>query len=159
MHLTIIFYVNFDEIKNAAPKWYMGYSDNTNMTLLLATLCDTAAIYGPCAAAFGMEPRHVSLEDAMGLLRGQKLTMQGYDKWERESLKDEEHPYEPYNLTETSVIKYILPDGRTNIESLAIENNLHGRYQILLHPYRNVACQSGSLYNDETILHVPSATC
>ena len=80
------------------------------MTLLLATLCDTAAIYGPCAAAFGMEPRHVSLEDAMGLLRGQKLTMQGYDKWERESLKDEEHPYEPYNLTETSVIKYILPD-------------------------------------------------
>lgn len=121
----ILDYVNFDEIKNAAPKWYMGYSDNTNMTLLLATLCDTAAIYGPCAAAFGMEPRHVSLEDAMGLLRGQKLTMQGYDKWERESLKDEEHPYEPYNLTETSVIKYILPDGRTNIESLATENNLH----------------------------------
>ena len=120
----ILDYVNFDEIKNAAPKWYMGYSDNTNMTLLLATLCDTAAIYGPCAAAFGMEPRHASLEDAMRLLKGQKLTMQGYDKWERESLKDEEHPYEPYNLTETSVIKYILPDGRTNIESLATENNL-----------------------------------
>ncbi|MCI9255673.1 MAG: LD-carboxypeptidase [Lachnospiraceae bacterium] len=120
----ILDYVNFDEIKNAVPKWYMGYSDNTNMTLLLATLCDTAAIYGPCAAAFGMEPRHASLEDAMRLLKGQKLTMQGYDKWERESLKDEEHPYEPYNLTETSVIKYILPDGRTNIESLATENNL-----------------------------------
>ena len=44
--------------------------------------------------------------------------MQGYDKWERESLKDEEHPYVPYNLTETSVIKYYLPDGRTNVESL-----------------------------------------
>lgn len=44
--------------------------------------------------------------------------MQGYDKWERESLKDEEHPYESYNLTETSVIKYYLPDGRTNVESL-----------------------------------------
>ena len=121
----ILDYVNFDEIKNAVPKWYMGYSDNTNMTLLLATLCDTAAIYGPCAAAFGMEPQHASLEDAMRLLRGQKLTMQGYDKWERESLKDEEHPYEPYNLTETSVIKYILPNGRTNIESLATENNLY----------------------------------
>ncbi len=114
----ILDYVNFDKIKNADPKWYMGYSDNTNMTFLLTTLCDTAAIYGPCAAAFGMEPRHPSLEDAMRLLTGQKLTMQGYDKWERESLKDEEHPYEPYNLTETSVIKYILPDGTTNIESL-----------------------------------------
>lgn len=115
----VLDYVNFDKIKEASPKWYMGYSDNTNMTFLLTTLCDTAAIYGPCAAAFGMEARHRALEDAMQLLQGQKLTMQGYDKWERESLKDEEHPFEPYNLTETSVIKYILPDGRTNIESLS----------------------------------------
>lgn len=115
----ILDYVNFERIKDAPPKWYMGYSDNTNMTFLLTTLCDTAAIYGPCAAAFGMEPWHSSLEDAMLLLRGQKLSMRGYDKWEKESLKDEEHPYIPYNLTETSVIKYILPDGRTNIESLA----------------------------------------
>ena len=114
----ILDYVNFDRIREAPPKWYMGYSDNTNMTFLLATLCDTAAIYGPCAAAFGMEPRHSSLEDAMLLLQGKKLNMQGYDKWEKESLKDEEHPLMPYNLTETSVIKYILPDGRTNIESL-----------------------------------------
>ncbi|MDE7187220.1 MAG: LD-carboxypeptidase [Lachnospiraceae bacterium] len=115
----ILDYVNFEKIKNMPAKWYMGYSDNTNMTFLLATLCDTAAIYGPCAASFGMEPWHVSLEDAMLLLQGKKLSMQGYDKWESESLKDEEHPCVPYNLTETSVIKYILPDGRTNIESLA----------------------------------------
>lgn len=115
----ILDYVNFERIKNAPAKWYMGYSDNTNMTFLLTTLCDTAAIYGPCAAAFGMEPRHASLEDAMLLLQGKKLSMQGYDRWERESLKDEEHPCVPYNLTETSVIKYILPDGSTNIESLA----------------------------------------
>lgn len=115
----ILDYVNFERIKNAPAKWYMGYSDNTNMTFLLTTLCDTAAIYGPCAAAFGMEPRHASLEDAMMLLQGKKLSMQGYDRWERESLKDEEHPCVPYNLTETSVIKFVLPDGRTNIESLA----------------------------------------
>lgn len=122
----ILDYVNFDKIRKASPKWYMGYSDNTNMTFLLATLCDTAAIYGPCAAAFGMEPRHSSLEDAMQLLQGKKLTMQGYDKWEKESLKDEDHPCEPYNLTETSVIKYVLPDGRTNIESIAGAcNKLH----------------------------------
>lgn len=112
-------YVDFDRIRSAAPKWYMGYSDNTNMTFLLATLCDTASVYGPCASSFGMEPWHRSLEDAMALLQGKKLTMTGYDMWERESLKDEEHPYAPYNLTETTVIKYIMPDGRTNIESLS----------------------------------------
>lgn len=116
----ILDYVDFDKISKAEPKWYMGYSDNTNMTFLLATLCDTASVYGPCASSFHMEPGHQSLEDAMLLLQGQKLTMHGYDMWEKESLKDEEHPFEPYNLTETTVIKYILPDGRTNIDSLAV---------------------------------------
>lgn len=114
----ILDYVDFGKIGQADPKWYMGYSDNTNMTYLLATLCDTASIYGPCAAAFGMEPRHQALEDAMALLRGEKLTMEGYGMWERESLKSEENPFAPYQLTEPSVMKYWLPDGRTNVESL-----------------------------------------
>lgn len=114
----ILDYVDFGKIGQADPKWYMGYSDNTNMTYLLATLCDTASIYGPCAAAFGMEPRHQALEDAMALLRGEKLTMEGYGMWERESLKSEESPFAPYQLTEPSVMKYWMPDGRTNVESL-----------------------------------------
>ena len=114
----ILDYVDFDRIKEAPPKWYMGYSDNTNMTFLLATLCNTASVYGPCAAAFGMEPRHQALEDAMALLQGKKLTMDGYEMWERESLKSEENPYAPYHLTEVSRVKYFLPDGRTNVESL-----------------------------------------
>ena len=114
----ILDYVDFEKISQTDPKWYMGFSDNTNMTFLLATLCDTAAIYGPCASAFGMEPWHKSIQDAMDLLTGKSLRFEGYDKWEREWTKDEEHPLLPYNVTEPSVIKYILPDGRTNIESL-----------------------------------------
>ena len=114
----ILDYVDFEKIKECSPKWYMGFSDNTNMTFLLATLCDTAAIYGPCAPAFGMEPWHKSVQDAMDLLTGKKLRFEGYDQWEKEGSKDEEHPLLPYNVTEPSVIKYILPDGRTNIESL-----------------------------------------
>ncbi|MCH5249143.1 MAG: LD-carboxypeptidase [Lachnospiraceae bacterium] len=117
----ILDYVDFDRIKEAKPKWYMGYSDNTNMTFLLTTICDTAAIYGPCAAAFGMEPWHPALNDAMNFLTGQAielypvrrdmnasvpvLKLQGYDKWEKESLKNEENPLEPYNVTEPSVIR------------------------------------------------------
>ncbi len=114
----ILDYVDFEKIRQARPKWYMGFSDNTNMTFLLTTLCDTASIYGPCAAAFGMEPWHPSIQDAMALLTGHRLRFAGYDKWEREWLKDEEHPLLPYNVTEPSVIRYILPDGRTNVESL-----------------------------------------
>lgn len=123
----ILDYIDFGRIREAAPKWYLGYSDNTNFTFLLTTLCDTASVYGPCAAAFGMEPLHPSLYDAMSLLRGEKLVMHGYDKWERESWKDEENPFVPYNLTETSVIKYLLPDGRTNVESLWRAATKHGQ--------------------------------
>lgn len=49
----ILEHVDFEAIKKANPKWYMGYSDNTNMTFLLTTLCDTASVYGPCAAEIG----------------------------------------------------------------------------------------------------------
>ena len=111
----ILDHVDFDSIRQAEPKWFMGYSDNTNLTFLLTTLCDTASIYGPCAAAFGMEPWHESLADAYGLLTGSKQEVHGYVLWEKESLKTEENPLEPYNLTEMKVLKRF-PDRDCEME-------------------------------------------
>lgn len=102
-------YVDFDAIKQAEPKWYMGYSDNTNMTFLLTTLCDTAAIYGPCASSFGMEPWHQSIRDAYDVICGKKTSVSGYDLWEKESIKDEERPLAPYNVTEERNIHGFVP--------------------------------------------------
>lgn len=101
----ILGYMDFEKIRAAAPKWYMGYSDNTNFTFLLTTLCDTASVYGPCAAAFGMEPWHEAVRDAMELLKGKKLVFEGYELWEKESLKDETNPLAPYHVTEKRVLK------------------------------------------------------
>lgn len=103
-----ISYVDFDKISKANPKWYMGYSDNTNFTFLLTTICDTASIYGHCVATFGMNPWHSSLNDSFNLLTGKSFTVRSYGMYERESLKDEEHPYVPYNLTENSDIRAYL---------------------------------------------------
>lgn len=117
----ILDYVDFEQIKKAEPKWYMGYSDNTNFTFLLTTICDVASIYGPCAPTFGMEPWHSAISDAFSLLTGEKKTMLGYDGWERESLKDAEHPLEPYHITEKKILKIYNPmtgeleEGETNI--------------------------------------------
>ena len=97
--------LDFESLSKEEPKWYMGYSDNTNFTFLSATLMDTAAIYGPCAPAFGMEPWHESLWDAWQLLCGEKDRITGYDYWEKEGGKDEEHPLLPYNVTEPRVLK------------------------------------------------------
>lgn len=93
-------YIDFYQLANVTPKWFMGYSDNTNLIFLLTTLADTAAIYGPNAASFGMEPWHESIQDAFMLLNGNKLTVKNYPLWEKESLKTEECPLEPYHITE-----------------------------------------------------------
>lgn len=105
-------HTDFEKIKSAPPKWYMGYSDNTNMTFLLATLCDVASIYGPCVSNFGMEPWHESIQDAYGLLRGRKDTVNGYELYEKESHKDEEHPLLPYHVTERRhTVAYLPGEG------------------------------------------------
>ncbi|MBP5332289.1 MAG: LD-carboxypeptidase [Lachnospiraceae bacterium] len=93
-------FVDFDAISKAEPKWYMGYSDNTNLTFTLPTLSDTAAIYGPCASSYGAEPVHESLTDAFDVICGKKTSVHNYQKWEKEELDSEENPYAPYNLTE-----------------------------------------------------------
>ena len=123
--------VDFDALKAAEPKWYMGYSDNTNMTFLLTTLCDTAAIYGPCAATFGMEPWHDSLKDAYNILRGKSLQVSGYPLWEKESLKDAENPFVPYNVTEEKELRIFIPAEDTE-EMLAFSGSYFADMQVEL---------------------------
>lgn len=74
-------FVDFKAIREAKPKWYMGYSDNTNLTFLLNILCDTASIYGPNAASFGELPRLQYVKDAFKLLKGELLEVSNYDEW------------------------------------------------------------------------------
>ena len=66
--------------------------------------CDTAAIYGPCAPAFGMRTWHPAIQDAYDLLRGNKQEIHSYPLWEKESLKTEDNPLEPYHVTEPVVL-------------------------------------------------------
>ena len=106
----ILPFMDWEKLKQADPKWVMGYSDITNFTFLSTTLLDTAAIYGPCASSFGMEPLSESLEDAFRLLCGKMPEVHNYPKWEKEGFKDEEHPYEPYNLTEDYKQRVFIPE-------------------------------------------------
>ncbi len=125
----ILPYVDFRKLAEAKPKWFMGYSDNTNLVYLLATLADTASVYGPCAGTFGMEPWHASLHDAFGILTGEKavggrIAVGGYEGWEAESLKGPENPLAPYNLTmERCLHTYI---GREQTSDASFRGRLLG---------------------------------
>ena len=73
----VVPYIDFEKIKASEPKWYMGYSDNSNFTFLSPILADTVAICGPCAPTFGRVPWHKSLEDSLKLLTGEIKSVSG----------------------------------------------------------------------------------
>lgn len=108
--VEILPYVDFELIKKN-PKWFMGYSDNTNLTYLLPTICDVASIYGPNAPSFGVKPYHQSLTDALNILKGQSLQIKSYGTWEKAENQKKEDPLAPMILTEkTLMVSY--PDNQ-----------------------------------------------
>ena len=112
----VVPYMDFELIKKSKPKWYMGYSDNTNFTFLSATIADTAAIYGPCVSSFGMEPWHESIQDALDLITGKNTTVCGYDMWEKEdeiprSDDTDEDPLTPYILNQKTKYRFFKPSS------------------------------------------------
>ncbi len=112
-------YIDFNLLAEAEPKWFMGYSDNTNLTFLLPTLCDTAAIYGPNAKAYSQKKYHRSLEMALDLLHGKNnemevLKVEGFDRWQRESLKSDEDLFAEYNLDTEKVLTRYVGDAKAD---------------------------------------------
>jgi muramoyltetrapeptide carboxypeptidase len=100
----ILPYVDFEKIRSLPPKWFMGFSDNTNLTFTLTTLSGVKTVYGPNAPSFYERPVRLNSKDALRLLSG-KRTVKGYSKWECRSLADEEHPLRKMNLTEKKIIR------------------------------------------------------
>ena len=126
--------VDYKALNSSPGKWFIGYSDNTNLIYTLETICDKASIYGPCAPAFGQSRWHKSLDYSFDIMCGRSPVSKGYfggyfdelisedregarrftvlpfDRYETESKKDEDHPLEPYNCTEENVIR-VYPQG------------------------------------------------
>ena len=73
----ILPHISFENLANAPAKWFMGYSDNTNLVFTLTTICDAAAIYGPCGPTFGMEPWHSAIKDALDQLQVGQVVVGG----------------------------------------------------------------------------------
>ncbi len=100
-------YVDFDRVRAAKPKWFMGLSDNTNFSFLLTTLCDVASVYGPCASSFGMEPWHPAIQDAYDILTGKTARVSGYSGYQKSMFIEGAAPGDPYLITEPLSLKLI----------------------------------------------------
>ena len=122
--------MDFEKLGKAEPKWYLGYSDNTNFLFPMATLWDVPGIYGPCATGFGKEWEQTEL-DVFSILEGRAMSFHGYGRYE---LPDDEtrsvQPLAPYHLTEDARLSLFLPDGgslkRTDEKKAVLEGRLLG---------------------------------
>ena len=76
----ILPYIDFQLIARAKPKWFMGFSDNVNLTLPLTLLCDVQTIYGPNAPGFYEKPFRAAQKDALAMLEGESH-FEDYPKW------------------------------------------------------------------------------
>lgn len=102
------------------PKWIEGYSDPTCLLFYLTTKFDIATIYGSTMGNFGMQNWHISLENNLRILQGEKLVQTNFESFEKESI-----PYkignEEYHLDTPVKYKEI-----TGISNFQIEGRLIG---------------------------------
>ncbi|MBQ1317844.1 MAG: LD-carboxypeptidase [Lachnospiraceae bacterium] len=118
--------LDLDRLAGAKPKWYMGFSDNTNFIFPMA-LRGVPGIYGLNAPGFGKvweEPE----EDAYALLTGQKTSFDGYDfveiREDGDSRKtDPRMPYVPYVKSEKKRLRTFVPGrpGRKKAGFVSVE--------------------------------------
>ncbi len=88
--------IDFDYLKNLRPKWFMGYSDNTNFIFPMVTIAEVQGIYGPCFGGFAKEWESTE-KDAFALLEGKKSSFDGYDEYVDPTLvNDDDHAIKNY---------------------------------------------------------------
>lgn len=67
--IEMLEYIDFDVIKNN-PKWFMGFSDNTNLCYTITTILDIETIYGSNIGGFSLYPFQYDVKDSLSLLKG-----------------------------------------------------------------------------------------
>ena len=112
--------LDFEELKRLEPKWYQGYSDNTNLTILLPTLCDIASIYGQNVKDFGMKDLYKNLTSTFEIMQGKEITQESYDKYEIPDWEKERNPFDGYDLTEKSTWKSLKGEKEIKITGRSI---------------------------------------
>ncbi len=96
--VEILPHIDFKKIKEAEAKWFVGYSDNTNLTYTLTTFNDLETIYGACFPSFYDQ----EADEVLRMLLGKK-DFAGYQMYQ--SLSADSHDLSPIKLDTKKEIK------------------------------------------------------
>lgn len=130
----ILPYIDFNMIKKSEPKFFMGYSDNTNFTFTLTTICDIASIYGIHTCDFGMVPQDVAVKRALEVMKGERTLQESFPLYEKDWNGD--NPLAPYNNTEP--VEYKLIGSRKRFKGRLIGGCLDCLLMLLGTPFDHV---------------------
>lgn len=96
--VEILPFIDFDLLKEN-PKFVAGFSDPTGLLYPITTKYDIATIYGHNFSSFGMDIYHQSHQDFLEIIKGNLITQNSYEKYEKE-YRETITGLEGYNLTE-----------------------------------------------------------
>ncbi|NLN50644.1 MAG: LD-carboxypeptidase [Acholeplasmataceae bacterium] len=117
--IEILPFLDFDKLKNSKEKFFIGYSDNTNLTFLFPLLLNTVSVYAPCLTSFGMKPLDPFLKNTLKLLQGEALTQHKSNYHEPAELP-EKGPLEPYTLTKKTTWINLFDEDEIKLEGRVI---------------------------------------
>lgn len=115
--VEILPYIDFNYIKNN-PKLIAGFSDPTGILYPITTKYDIATIYGHNISPLGMEKYHKSELDFLEIIKGNIITQNSYELYEKEWTK-KTTGLEYYNLTE-EVYWHTLDNNKVSIKGRII---------------------------------------
>jgi len=98
--LEILPYIDFDKLKNTPSKFFMGFSDNTNLTFTLPTLAGAPALYGPNFPSFGSSSWEEYIIQTHDFLTGKANPQHSFEYYQEGKNNTEEgHYLDPLNPT------------------------------------------------------------
>lgn len=96
------------------PKWFAGYSDPTSLLFYITTKFDIATLYGNNVGSFDMTDLHLSLKNALSIVKGDIVIQESFEKCERNRIED----LDGYNLD--TAVYWKTPNGEVNIKGRLI---------------------------------------
>ena len=145
--INIIEYIDFEKIKNKkeGKKIFQGFSDNSVLTFLLATLSDWKTYYAPCFPTFGYDNWDRTISDNLELLKGNIIEQSSQDLFETYSLKKiKGKELYGYNLDTPNKISDL-----TNSDHFIIRGTLLGGCIDVLKPIINTKYDKLKEYNEK----------
>ncbi len=137
--IDILPYLDYDAIKNAGPKWIMGFSDTSVLLLCFLTKLEFATVHGPNLLDFGAAPVDETVLESLHIMSSEEDFEQKNTAFYQGRWNDvEKNSKTPYNLNEKTEVKTLFDETELEMEGTLIGGCLDAICKLIGTPYAPV---------------------